>query len=123
MKDMLSQGGGASRDFMERAGDTARDLGKKGLAASKDLAAKANAKVQELGSKGVLRIEIKKLEGKAERLLGALGADVYRLLVEEGAASVDANVPVIKAGLSDVTLIREQIESREAQIKALSGRS
>jgi len=60
------------------------EMFEKGMAASMELAMKAGAKAQSLGEKGVLLLEIKQCETKAQKLLTRLGNETYRILEEQG---------------------------------------
>jgi hypothetical protein len=94
-----------------------RELLDQGVAASKEFAARAGAKAQDLGERGVLMIEIRQLEGQAQKLIGRLGTEAYRTFMEEGEETLSAgNVPV-KTLLSEITAIRKSIESKEAELK------
>ena len=50
-----------------------KDLWDQGVAASKEFAIKAGAKAQDLGERGILMLEIKQLEGQAEKLIARIG--------------------------------------------------
>jgi ABC-type transporter Mla subunit MlaD len=95
MKDLLDQGAQVSREFLSKAG----------------------AKAQDLGERGVLALEIKQLEGQARKLLEQLGNQVYRILIEEGAESLSASEPAIKAILSDLSSIKGAVEKREGELE------
>jgi hypothetical protein len=96
MKDLLDQGAQASRDFLNKAG----------------------ARAQDLGERGVLTLEIKQMEGQGRKLLERLGNQVYRILAEEGSESVAALDPAIKDILSELAVLREAIEKREAELES-----
>jgi hypothetical protein len=116
LKELLDQGLQVSREMAVKAGEKAQEWGGKGLEASKDFAVKAGAKVQELGEKGVLALEIKQLEGQAKKLLGRLGAEVYRVF-EAGASAVNSGDPEIGAMLKEIGAVKEAIEKREQELK------
>ena len=122
MKELLDQGMSVSRDFATKAGEKAQDWGEKGYKASKDFMFKAGAKAQELGERGVLMLEIKQLEGQAQKLLGRLGTEVYHILVENGEAAVASETPTVNALLKELGSLREAIEKKEAEIQAKRGR-
>jgi hypothetical protein len=122
MKEMLEQGAAISKDFASKAGEKAQDLGEKGYSASKDLLSKAGAKAQDLGERGVLKLEIHQLEGRAQKSLARLGSEAYTLFVEQGATQILADDPVIKSILSELSVIRESIEKREAELAAKTGK-
>jgi hypothetical protein len=120
LKELLDQGLQVSREIAAKAGEKAQEWGEKGLEASKDFAAKAGAKVQEAGEKGVLMLEIKQLEGQTKKLLGRLGAEVYRAF-EAGASSISDGDPEIGAALREIGLVKEAIEQRERELKTTKG--
>jgi len=88
-----------------------------GMAASKELALKAGAKAQELGEKGILLLEIKQLEGQAQKTIGRLGNEAYKAFVERGQDSVEKSAPEIEALLAEIAKVREALEKKEAELK------
>jgi hypothetical protein len=98
--------------FIERM----KELLDQGVAVSKDFAVKAGAKAQDLGERGVMMVEIRQLEGQAQKLLGRLGAEVYQAFTEKGDESVSANDVAIKPLLSGIASARESIEKKEAEL-------
>ena len=88
-----------------------------GVAVSKELAVKAGAKAQDLGERGVLMLEIRQLEGQAQKLIGRLGAEAYRTFMEQGEQTLSAESAPVKALLSDIALARESIERKESELK------
>jgi hypothetical protein len=96
--------------------DRLRDMFEQGLAASKDLAVKAGAKAQDLGERGMLTLEIKQLEGQAQKLVSRLGAEVYRIFVEMEGKTVSADDPVIKSLLDELASLKGVIEKREKDL-------
>ncbi|MDR2516260.1 MAG: hypothetical protein LBC88_02630 [Spirochaetaceae bacterium] len=117
MKELLGQGVAATKDIASKAGEQAQIWGEKGYQASKDFLKQAGVKAQNLGEQGVLKLEIKKLEGRAQSLMGRLGAEVYSRFVEAGAASVAADDQDIAALIGEISAIRENIEKREADLQ------
>ena len=99
--------------FSERM-DKLLDQGK---TASMGLAAKAGAKAQGLGERGVLAVEIKQLESKAQKLISRLGAEVYHVFMEQGEENLSKGSDQIKTFLSEISAIRDQIEQKEGEIK------
>ena len=87
-----------------------------GVAVSKDFAVKAGAKAQDLGERGVLMLEIKQLEGQAQKLIGRLGAEVYQAFTEKGKKTLTAESVPLKTLLPKITAIRESIEEKEAAL-------
>jgi hypothetical protein len=121
MKELIGSGAQASKVLAVKAGSKAQDLGEKGYKASKDLLQKAGAKAQELGEAAVLKLEIKQLEGQAQKLLGRLGVEVYGALVEQESPNLSAETPALKAILTDLAQVKEEIEKRERELQARKG--
>jgi hypothetical protein len=88
-----------------------------GVAASKEFAIKAGAKAQELGERGVLMLEIKQLEGQAQKLIGRLGTEAYQAFVEQELTALPADSVSVQAILSELTLVRSSIERKEAELQ------
>jgi hypothetical protein len=106
------------KQFLEQGVAVSKDLGEKGYQASREFLNKAGAKAQDLGERGVLLLEIKQLESRAQKLLARLGTEVYRTLVEESAPTVSAEDPAIKPLLAELAGIRDSIEKREADLQS-----
>jgi len=98
-------------------GEKMKDLLGKGLDASKTIAVKAGAKAQDLGEKGVLKLEIMQLEGQAQKAIARLGAEVYGMFTEKGAASVSSADPVIMELLAELATVKESVEKRESELR------
>ena len=118
MKELVGQGLSVSKDIASKAGEKAQDFGGKGFQASKGFLNKAGAKAQDLGEKSVLRLEIKQLEGQAQKQMARLGSEVYSLLVEKEVGTVSADTTEISIILGDIALIRGGIEKREAELQS-----
>ncbi|MDR1857921.1 MAG: hypothetical protein LBQ69_00465, partial [Treponema sp.] len=84
-----------------------------GMAASKEFAAKAGAKAQDLGERGILMIEIKQLEVKAQKILGRLGNEVYQAFAERNQDSIEKNAPEIEPLMTELADVRESLEKKE----------
>jgi len=97
--------------------DRMKELLDQGVAASKEFAVKAGAKAQDLGERGVLMLEIRQLEGQAQKLVGRLGAEVYRIFMEQGEQTLSTETATIKALLSDIASTRESIERKESELQ------
>lgn len=97
--------------------DRMKELLDQGVAASKDFAVKAGAKAQDLGERGVLMIEIKQLESQAQKLIGRLGAEAYHTFTEREEEILSRESAPVKVILSDIAVIRQSIESKEAELK------
>ena len=102
--------------------DRMKEMLDQGVAASKELAAKAGAKAQDLGERGVLMLEVKQLEGQAQKLIGRLGTEVYNAFVERGEETLTKNSPPIDAILSEIASARESIEKKEEDLKQRKGK-
>lgn len=118
MKEALDQGLAVSKDIAAKAGEKAQEWGEKGYKASKDFINKAGAKAQDMGERGVLMLEIKQLEGRAQKLLARLGAEVYSRLAEQGDTAVSAGDEAVKSLLADIVSVKESIEKREADLQS-----
>jgi hypothetical protein len=100
--------------FIERM----KELLDQGVAVSKDFAVKAGAKAQDLGERGVMMLEIKQLEGQAQKLIGRLGTEAYQAFTERGEPTLSAESDAIKPILSDIATARKSIEQKEAELKS-----
>lgn len=101
-------------------GEKMKDLLGQGVRSSKDFMVKAGAKAQDLGEKGVLKLEIKQLEGQAQKLICRLGSEVYVSFTDKGIPSVSSDDPVIKGILTEIAGIKENIEKKEFELKSNS---
>jgi len=88
-----------------------------GVAASKDFAVKAGEKAQELGERGVLMLEIRQLEGQAQKLITRLGTEAYRMFAEQGLASISSDEVPVKGILTELALVRESLEKKEVELQ------
>ena len=95
-----------------------KDVLEQGLTASKELAVKAGNKAQDLGERGILKLEIKQLESQAQKLIGRLGNEAYRLWTDEDKEEITRDIPEIKGILADLSRIRDTIEEKEAELRA-----
>jgi hypothetical protein len=102
--------------------DRMRELVDQGVTVSKDFAVKAGAKAQDLGERGVMMIEIRQLEGQAQKLIGRLGAEAYNTFTEKGEQTLSADSIPIKTILSEIAAARESIEKKEEELKARKGK-
>ena len=103
-------------------GEKMKGLLDQGMSASKGMAVKAGAKAQDLGERGVMMVEIKQLEGQAEKLISRLGAEAYQAFIERGEESLSRESPAIKAILADIATSRQSIEAKEAELKQRKGK-
>jgi len=94
-----------------------KELLDQGVAASKEFALKAGAKAQDLGERGILALEIKQLEGQAQKLLGRLGNEAYQAFAERNHETLDRNAPEIESILAEITKVREMIEQKETELR------
>jgi len=89
-----------------------------GVAASKEFAIKAGEKAQELGERGVLMLEIRQLEGQAQKLINRLGAEAYRMFAEQGENNISSETASIKGLLTELALVRESIEKKDEELQS-----
>lgn len=104
---------GVHMTFSERM----KELLDQGVAASRDFALKAGAKAQDLGERGILMLEVKQLEGQAQKLLGRLGNEAYQAFVEQGMDRLDKDSSGIGELLAEIIKVREAIELKEADLR------
>jgi hypothetical protein len=121
MKNFFETGAQVSKDLVSKAGAKAQDLGEKGFKASKDILQKAGTKAQDLGETAILKLEIKQLEGQAQKLIGRLGTEVYSALVEHETSGITSDTPAIKAILAEIASVKDAIEKRELQLQDRKG--
>jgi hypothetical protein len=105
---------GVTMTFSERM----KELLDQGVTASREFAVKAGAKAQDLGERGILMLEIKQLEGQAQKLLNRLGNEAYRAFIERDQAGIERDAPEFRAILSEIAAIRETIEKKDAELKS-----
>jgi capsule polysaccharide export protein KpsE/RkpR len=117
MKELLDQGLAVSKELAGKAGEKAQDWGERGISASREFVNKAGAKAQDLGERGVLMLEIKQLEGQAQRLISRLGAEAYSAFAERGESSVSSDTPAVQALLTEIAVLKSAIEKREMEIQ------
>jgi hypothetical protein len=113
MKELLEQGALAA----SKAGEKAQDWGEKGYQASKEWVSRAGAKAQELGEIGIIKLEIRQLEGQAQKFISRLGTEAYQAFAERGEDRLTVESPGIKPLLAEIARIREEIEKREADLR------
>jgi hypothetical protein len=94
-----------------------KDLLDQGVAASKELALKAGAKAQDLGERGILMLEVKQLEGQAQKLMGRLGNEAYKAFAERGQDTLDKNTPEVTTLLGEIANVRDNIEQKETELR------
>ena len=88
-----------------------------GLAVSKEFAIKAGEKAQDLGERGILMLEIKQLEGQAQKLLTRMGNEAYFAFTEGDQTTIDREDLIFKTILEELAIIKEAIERKEAELK------
>jgi len=94
-----------------------KELLDQGVAASREFALKAGAKAQDLGERGILALEIKQLEGQAQKLFGRLGNEAYQAFAERNQQTLDRNTAEVENILAEITKTRELIEQKEAELR------
>lgn len=95
-----------------------KDFWDQGVAVSKDFAVKAGGKAQELGERGILMLEIKQLEGQAQKLINRLGNEAYHAFAELEKKTLSAESAPVKGILTEIALIRESIEKKDLELQA-----
>ncbi|TFG59341.1 MAG: hypothetical protein E4H36_13995 [Spirochaetales bacterium] len=98
--------------------DRMQDFFGKSLDASKDFLGKAKDKAKDLTEMGVLKVEILQLEKMAAKTIGILGAQVYKLLVDEDHASVTKKNAEIKDLLDEIESAKNKIIQKEEALKS-----
>jgi len=94
-----------------------KELLDQGVAASKEIAYKAGAKAQDLGERGFLMLEIKQLEGQAQKLLERLGNETYHVFIEQNLDSLEKNTPTVETILAEIIKVRELIDQKETDLR------
>jgi predicted Fe-Mo cluster-binding NifX family protein len=95
-----------------------KEIIEQGISVSKDFAVKAGAKAQDLGERGVLLLEVKQLEGQAQKLIGRLGTEAYQAFAERGVKMLSADTQAVKTILTEIAAIRESIETKNKELKS-----
>jgi hypothetical protein len=93
------------------------ELVDQGIAATKDFAIKAGAKAQDLGERGVLMVDIKQLEMKAQKLLIRLGNEAYVAFAERNQESINKETPEIAVIIGELVRLRDEIDQKEAELR------
>ncbi|MDR0601703.1 MAG: hypothetical protein LBG42_04915 [Treponema sp.] len=99
-------------------GERMKEIVEQGISVSKDLAAKAGAKAQDLGERGVLMLEIRQLEGQAQKLIGRLGTEAYQAFAERGVKTLSADTQAVRTLLAELAQIRDSIEKKNAELQS-----
>ena len=94
-----------------------KELLDQGMTATKDFAVKAGAKAQDLGERGVLMLEIKQLEVKAQKHLTSLGNEIYRAFAERNQESVERSTPEVQTILAELAKVRDAIDLKETDLR------
>jgi predicted Fe-Mo cluster-binding NifX family protein len=95
-----------------------REIIDQGISVSKDFAVKAGAKAQDLGERGVLMLEVKQLEGQAQKLIGRLGTEAWEAFAERGVKTLSADTQAVKTILAEIAAIRESIEKKNGELQS-----
>ncbi|MCL2804407.1 MAG: hypothetical protein FWD26_00515 [Treponema sp.] len=94
-----------------------KELLEQGWAASKEFAIKAGEKAQDLGERGLLMWDIKQLENQASKLISRLGNEAYKAFTERMQTSIERDTLEIRTILEEISLVKEQIERKEFELK------
>jgi len=103
-------------------GERMKELLDQGVEASRDFAAKAGAKAKDLGERGMIAIEVKQLEGQAQRLLGRLGNVAYLAFTEQDRDSIGKDMPEVRLILAELADVRDSIERKQKESETRGGR-
>jgi len=98
--------------------ESMKDLLEQGWSASKEFAVKAGAKAQDLGERGILMLDIKQLESHAQKLLTRLGNEAFIAFTERNKDTIERDDVVFRTILDELSLIKEQIEKKEKELKS-----
>jgi hypothetical protein len=97
--------------------DKVKDFMDKGVEVSKTALTKAGDAVQDFSEKSVIRIDIKKLESKLEKLINELGSYVFDKFNSENAASVYASEEKIASIIKNINEVKNQIASKTEELE------
>jgi mevalonate kinase len=62
-------------------------------------------------------LEIKHLEGQAQKLLNKLGNEAYHAFSELNLHEINREMPIFEEILKSITIARSEIEAKEAELK------
>jgi|GEM_PF-3949586 len=88
----------------------------KGVEISQDAVIKANNAVQKLGEQSVIRLDIKALQGKKNKLLAVLGQTVYADFREKNLTQILADDPAVAEEMAAVDKMSLEISKKEAEL-------
>ena len=97
--------------------DKVKDFMDKGVEVSKTALTKAGDAVQDFSEKSVIRIDIKKLESKLEKLINELGSNVFDKFNSENAESVYASEEKIASIIKNINEVKNQIASKTEELE------
>lgn len=97
--------------------DKVKDFMDKGVEVSKTALTKAGEAVQDFSEKSVIRIDIKKLESKLEKLINELGSYVFDKFNSENAESVYASEEKIASIIKNINEVKSQIASKTEELE------
>lgn len=97
--------------------DKVKDFMDKGVEVSKTALTKAGEAVQDFSEKSVIRIDIKKLESKLEKLINELGSYVFDKFNSEYAESVYASDEKVASIIKNINEVKNQIASKTEELE------
>lgn len=97
--------------------DKVKDFMDKGVEVSKTALTKAGDAVQDFSEKSVIRIDIKKLESKLEKLINELGSYVFDKFNSENVESVYASEEKIALIIKNINEVKNQIASKTEELE------
>lgn len=84
-----------------------------GIDQSKFLLDRAKKQAMDIGEQTLLTAEIKELHQKEINLYGALGKEIYTLLLTRGRSSVSVRTPEVKDKFSELETVVSELETKQ----------
>ena len=88
-----------------------------GLDSSRDVLKAAKAKTHELEEAAIIRLDLKRLEARTDRLVQDLGVKAYSVFVEEKRKSLSVKTPGVKEILQQLEGLQVLREEKESKLK------
>jgi hypothetical protein len=63
-------------------------------------------------------LEIKQLEGQAQKLINRLGNEAYQVFAEQNMKTISSDDSPFKGILTELALVRESIEKKDAELQS-----
>ena len=97
--------------------DKVKDFMDKSVEVSKTAITKAGDAVQDFSEKSVIRIDIKKLESKLEKLINELGSYVFDKFNSENAEFVNASDEKVASIINNINEVKSQLASKTEELE------